>query len=81
MTPKARNVVIFCVVVFMILHHDFWLWEDKSLVFGFLPSGLAYHALYSIIIAVFWYLVVKFAWPQTLEEFAETGEDDEEGTQ
>jgi len=35
MTPKARNVVIICVAVFMVLHHDFWLWEDGTLVFGF----------------------------------------------
>ena len=79
MTPKARNVVIICVAVFMVLHHDFWLWEDKTLVFGFLPSGLAYHALYSIVVAVFWYLVMKFAWPHAIEEFAESADDESNG--
>ena len=71
MTPKARNVVFVGVLVLMFLHHDFWLWSDKTLVFGFLPSGLAWHAGYSVVAAFFWYLVMKFAWPQALEDFAE----------
>ncbi len=79
MTPKARNAVFIGVVVLMFLHHDFWLWEDKTLVFGFLPSGLAYHALYSVVAAGFWYAVMKFAWPHELEEFAESKDDDSEG--
>ena len=79
MTPKARNVVIICVAVFMVLHHDFWLWEDDSLVFGFLPSGLAYHAVYSLVIAVFWFLVMKFAWPKAIEDFAESTDEESNG--
>ena len=71
MTSKARNVVFVCVLVLMVLHHDFWLWDDKTLLFGFMPSGLAWHATYSVVAAVFWYLVMKFAWPQAIEDFAE----------
>lgn len=71
MTPKARNVVFVCVLVLMVLHHDFWLWDDKTLLFGFMPSGLAWHATYSVVAAVFWFLVMKFAWPQAIEDFAE----------
>lgn len=71
MTPKARNVVFVGVLVLMFLHHDFWLWSDRTLVFGFLPSGLAWHATYSVVAAGFWYLVMKFAWPKALEDFAE----------
>ena len=71
MTPKARNVVFVGVLVLMFLHHDFWLWSDKTLIFGFLPSGLAWHAAYSVVAALFWYLVMKYAWPQALEDFAE----------
>ena len=71
MTPKARNVVFVGVLVLMFLHHDFWLWSDRTLVFGFLPSGLAWHACYSVVAAGFWYLVMKFAWPQAIEDFAE----------
>ncbi|MCM8539307.1 MAG: DUF3311 domain-containing protein [Lentisphaeraceae bacterium] len=71
MTPKARNVVFVGVLVLMFLHHDFWLWSDKTLIFGFLPSGLAWHAGYSVVAALFWYFVMKFAWPQSIEDFAE----------
>lgn len=71
MTSKARNVVFVCVLVLMVLHHDFWLWDDKTLLFGFLPSGLAWHATYSVVAALFWFLVMKFAWPQAIEDFAE----------
>ena len=47
------------------------VWHDESLVFGFLPSGLAYHAAYSIVAAVLWALAIKFAWPHKLEAMAE----------
>lgn len=84
MTPKAKKIVLLGVVLLMVLHHDFWLWDDKTLVFGFLPSGLAWHAGYSVVAATFWILVMKFAWPQAIEDFAEgksdsmTNQDNEE---
>jgi hypothetical protein len=31
------------------LHQDSWNWKDKTLVFGFLPIGLAYHAGFTIL--------------------------------
>jgi len=65
-----RNVVIGAVIVLAILHQDFWLWHDDTLVFGFLPIGLAYHALFSILAACVWALAVIFAWPKELEEEA-----------
>ena len=77
MTPKAGKIVFFFVVLFMALHHDFWLWDDKTLIFGFLPSGLAYHALYSLVMGLFWFCVVKFAWPHAIEKFAEEDESSE----
>lgn len=56
------------VVVVLVLHQDFWLWTDKTLVFGFLPIGLAYHALYALIAAFTMWLLVRFAWPKEIEE-------------
>ena len=50
------------------LHQDFWLWQDRSLVFGFLPVGLAYHAGYAIVAACMMAALVKFAWPAHLEQ-------------
>jgi hypothetical protein len=58
------------VVLLMVLHQDFWWWNDTTLVFGFIPIGLAYHALIALLAGVAWALVVTFAWPTELEEEA-----------
>jgi len=55
------------VIVVLLLHQDFWLWTNKTLVFGFLPIGLAYHALYSLVAAFTMWLLVRFAWPKEIE--------------
>ena len=59
------------VALLAILHYDFWNWDDRSLVFGFLPIGLFYQGLISIGAAASWALVVRFAWPTHIEEWAE----------
>lgn len=60
--------------VLFVLHQDFWLWNDTTLLFGFMPIGLAYHAAFSIVAAVLWFLAVKFAWPAHIEQWAEQDE-------
>jgi hypothetical protein len=55
------------VVLVLIFHQDFWFWTDKTLVFGFLPIGLAYHAAYMILASLTMALLVKYAWPSRLE--------------
>ena len=60
-------------ILLFLLHQDLWFWSDGTLVFGFLPIGLAYHALYSIAAACLWALAVRFAWPRTLEDWASEG--------
>ena len=55
---------------FAFLHWDFWLWDDRTLWFGFLPAGLAYHALYSLAAGALWLVHIKVAWPDHLEEWA-----------
>ena len=69
-----RVIIISAFILMAILHQDFWNWDNGSLVFGFLPVGLAYHAGYSIAAVIFWSLVIKFAWPTDLEEWANGGE-------
>jgi hypothetical protein len=54
-----------------LLHHDFWNWASTTLVFGFIPIGLAYHAGYSVAAGLLWYLVCRFAWPHTIEQWAD----------
>jgi hypothetical protein len=51
------------------LHQDVWLWRTaRPLVFGFLPIGLAYHALYCVVVAILMALLTVFAWPSQLEQ-------------
>ncbi|MHC4400442.1 MAG: DUF3311 domain-containing protein [Planctomycetota bacterium] len=68
-------------IVLMVLHHDWWFWDDGRLVFGFLPVGLAYHALVSLAAGGLWALAVFVIWPELFEgepesvpEKAEAGE-------
>ena len=68
---KSSVVILVAFLVMAVLHQDFWNWDKADLVFGFMPIGLAYHAGYSLVAALFWALVVKFAWPTKLEEWAD----------
>lgn len=56
------------VILVLILHQDFWNWTNKTLVFGLLPAGLAYHAGYSITAALTMAILVRFVWPAHLDE-------------
>jgi uncharacterized membrane protein YozB (DUF420 family) len=50
-------------------HQDLWNWREADpMLFGFLPIGLAYHAIYSIAAAILMLILVKFAWPKDLEK-------------
>lgn len=62
-----RNLVWVLVVLLIVLHHDLWNWDNASLVFGFMPVSLAYHAGISIAASVVWYLATRYAWPENME--------------
>ena len=32
------------IIILALVHYDFWYWDDQSLVFGFMPIGLFFHA-------------------------------------
>lgn len=66
-----RHFIVVAAIVLAILHQDFWLWDDTTLLFGFLPIGLGYHAAYSCLAAALWAAAVKWAWPSHIEAFAE----------
>ena len=76
-SSSGRSLVWLLFVVMFLAHQDFWWWEDSSLVFGFLPIGLAYHALFSIGCALLGWLAIRMAWPNELENFADEGEETE----
>jgi hypothetical protein len=69
------KIAIAVFVLLWFLHHDFWNWDNRSLWFGFLPAGLGYQALFSLVAALFWALVNRFAWPHATEAWAELGEE------
>jgi hypothetical protein len=56
------------VVLVLLLHQDIWFWKDRTLVFGSIPIGLAYHACYTILAACTMALLVRFLWPSHLED-------------
>lgn len=64
------------VILLVVIRYDFWNWDDPTLVFGFLPIGLAYHAGFSLAAAGVWALVVAFAWPERVEAWAGRGSED-----
>ena len=61
------KLLLAALAVFVVLHQAQWLWTDGSLVFGFLPAGLAYHVGFSLATAGLWALVVRYAWPTDVE--------------
>lgn len=67
----GRILILILFVVMFVLHHDFWFWDDRRLVFGFMPIGLAYHAGFSIAAACLWFAALKLAWPDELEAWAD----------
>lgn len=57
------------VALLYVLHQDVWFWSTaRPLVFGFLPIGLAWHALYCLASAVLMWALTRLAWPAHLEE-------------
>ncbi len=70
MKPAVLLSILGFIALF-VLHHDFWNWSRTDLVLGFLPVGLAWHAGFSLVAACFWWLVSRFAWPSSVEAWAD----------
>ena len=63
-----QKIVWGLVLLLLILHQDVWFWESDTLVFGFLPIGLFFHACISSVAAsVTWFLATKHCWPTDLD--------------
>lgn len=77
MKPKTttRPWLILLVVVLYVLHEDFWFWSTyKPLVFGFLPIGLFYHMVYCVAAMGLFWLLIRKAWPEGLDETEDSSE-------
>ncbi len=63
-----RGLVYSLIILLAVLHQDFWWWDDSdTLLFGFVPVGLAYHAGLSLAAGLLWALAVKFCWPADVD--------------
>lgn len=67
--PSTRRLALsLAVLAFYALHQDVWFWRiARPLLFGFIPVGLAYHALYTLGAALLMAVLVRLAWPGGLE--------------
>lgn len=72
-----NKVVWGLVVLLILLHQDIWFWDNRTLLFGFMPIGLAYHLGISLAAAFTWYLATIYCWPDELEEVSSANEADE----
>ena len=75
-----KNVVWGLVLLLIVLHQDIWFWYNDTLVLGFIPLGLFYHALISVGAGIVWYLATIYAWPEGLDDVqpvAESGDADQ----
>ena len=65
-TPSKRvgpAIIAILVLLLLIVHQDNWFWTDDTLVFGFMPIALFWHACISIGATLTWFLATKIAWP------------------
>lgn len=67
--------VVGLLVLLCVVHQDFWWWDSRQLVFGFIPIGLAWHALISVAASIVWYLATVHCWPRALQVDPLTGID------
>ncbi len=62
-----RYVVWSLVALLVILHQDYWQWDNGRLIFGFLPYPLLYHSALSVGAAVVWWMATGYCWPTDLD--------------
>ena len=73
-----RALLVISVIILYILHQDIWFWRTaKPLIFGFIPIGLFYHALFSVAASLLMWMLVNHAWPAHLEMEVEQRESKE----
>lgn len=64
-----KALVYTLIVLLMIAHQDFWWWNDsETLIAGFVPVGLFYHAMVSLAAGMLWWMAVKYCWPLGLDD-------------
>jgi hypothetical protein len=65
---SKRTLIVGFFLLLFILHQDFWWKDDPTLVLGILPISLAYHVVWTLVVAFAWFLVGKYFWPDALDQ-------------
>ena len=70
-----RWFLVLPIVTLYVLHQDWWFWNSaRPLVFDFLPVGLFYHAVFSVVVVLLMGLLVRYAWPAHLDRQSAPGQ-------
>jgi hypothetical protein len=65
---KKNSLLTILVVLLYLLHQDFWHWRvAEPIVFGLFPIGYFYHLVYTVVVSLVMWLLVRLAWPSHLE--------------
>ena len=74
-SPAVLLLLALAAVGVIVLRHDYWNWDTPfPLLFGFLPVGLWWQGVVSLLAAGLMALMVHFAWPAELERQAMSAE-------
>jgi len=67
--PAIAALLTFIFLLVLFLRHDYWNWDTPGyLLLGFLPVGLWWQALVTILASIMMWLMVTLAWPSHLEQ-------------
>jgi len=70
----GRSIVALLTLAFALLlalRHDYWNWDTpRPLLFGFLPVGLWWQVLLTLLASALMAIMVRVAWPAHLEDQA-----------
>lgn len=66
----ARVTAYAALPALYLLHNDLWFWDEPDRFLG-LPIGLTYHVLFSAVVVLAMWRLVRVAWPgDVLDELA-----------
>jgi len=71
---KGASLVWMAFALLFVLHQDGWWWDDRTLLLGWLPIGLAWHVGFSLAAGLLWAAANRWAWPTDIEAWADEPE-------
>ncbi len=66
-----KKLTIGLFFLMLVLHQDFWFWQDERLLFGFVPVAVAYHGVFSILCSALGWMAFHHLWPHEAERHSE----------